>query len=293
MWIYVGVLVSMGISVTLLIAGKISVDTACLVPMLPFCFVYTPISWFTFDGLMGSTPYLTILFAVMIILTYYHRIQALLLALYAALVAGLTVHWFVAQSDSVPLILAVNTLAAYVITATLIVYFLLRFKRMNLEIGGYFINHAIRDALTGLHSRWVIDPILDIEEKKHGNNKADFCVMMCDVDRFKQINDQYGHNTGDAVLKSLSACIQGEIREKDFAIRFGGDELMVILTELTEESARKILTRMEEAIGRISDFPFPVRMSVGYAMRSECKDRSQLIALADQRMYEKKASTSS
>ncbi len=288
MGVFIAILVSMGITTPLHRAGKISTETACLVPMLLLCFVYTPISWFTFDGLMGCTPYQTILFASLVIMTYYRRIQTLLLASYAALVFGLTLHSLTAYAGRALSANIINNLTAYVITATLIIFFLINIQKRNKEISRNMMDHSIRDGLTGLYNRRVLERILDIAEKRYASGKTDYIIMMLDIDRFKSINDKYGHNMGDSVLKSLAECIQNGTREKDYAVRFGGDEFIIIFSEMNRESGQQISGQIKAALREISGYAFPVTVSTGCALRSECAARDEAIALADQRMYEVK-----
>jgi diguanylate cyclase (GGDEF)-like protein len=112
--------------------------------------------------------------------------------------------------------------------------------------------------------------------------------MMLDIDRFKSINDEHGHSLGDAVLKNLAERIQSGIRETDFAVRFGGDEILIVLSDTASHSAQQVVNRIIDELSEMHDYSFPVTVSTGYTLRSECESRTGLIALADQRMYEDK-----
>ena len=252
------------------------------------CFIYTPVSWFTFDGLAGCTPFLTILFAVLIILFYQRGLQALLLVLYFALVAGLTVYWLAAVAERLePAHIAIH-LIGYATSAVLISYFLRYIKNKNGEISSRLKDHSIRDELTGLYNRRAIDQILDIEEKRYTDKKADYMVMMLDIDRFKNLNDAHGHNVGDAVLKDLAEHILDGIRTTDFAVRFGGDEFLLVLSDTGGDSAQQVFDRIDTVVHEMSGYGFPVTVSTGGAQRSECTARTELVILADQRMYDAK-----
>lgn len=284
------VLITMGVTFFLYMAGKISLEAANLVPMLLLCFVYTPISWFTFDGLLGSTPYLTILFATLIILTNYQQPLVPLLSLYSALVAGLNIHWVVTHWGAFSPILVANILMAYVITTLVIAILLFKVKNTNSEISSKMIAHSMHDELTGLYNRRAIEQVLDLNEKKYAIDQTDFIVIMFDIDQFKSINDQYGHILGDSAVISFAERLQKVIRSRDFAIRFGGDEFLVFLAEVRPEAVQSLISRIENAVREIPGFAFPITASMGYALRSECTSIDQVIPLADQRMYAVKKS---
>ena len=113
----------------------ISSETACLIPMLLLCFIYTPVSWLTFNGLLGCTPYLTLVFSSIVIMTNYRRLHFPLLAAYYAMIAGLIVYWFITSAGSSSLIPSLNTLAAYIISTVLILTFLVAIRKKNIFSG--------------------------------------------------------------------------------------------------------------------------------------------------------------
>lgn len=285
MWTFVAVIGCMFITVPLLEAGKISVNTACLVPMLMLCFVYTPLSWFTFDGLLGCTPYLSILFATQIALTYYKKIQATLLSLYALLMAGLTMHWLAARPNVLETEKVLNILVAYILTGTLTVAVVEFVKRKNLEINRQITELSLRDDLTGLYNRRASEPILSGAEETFLRQGTEYAVVMMDIDQFKGINDLYGHHFGDSALKSFAECIRKSIRGADRAFRFGGDEFLLVLPETDIKSARTVCECIEESLGDVRGFAFPITASIGCALRSESPTAEAALELADRRMY--------
>lgn len=292
MWVFISILVCVLITTPLLIARKISIETACLAPMLLLCFVYTPLSWFTFDGLLGSTPYLSILFATLITLTYYRKIQTALLSLYAALMLGLTIHWLANRPDVRWTLQVINILAAYVISATLIVCMVEGVKRKNLEINKHITDISMHDELTGMLNRRASKLVLAQIENAFAEKGTEYAVVMMDLDRFKNINDLYGHHLGDSALKSLTSCIQMSIRTSDYAFRYGGDEFLLLLPNVDDASTRRICTRIETALHELRGYAFPVSVSLGFALRSESTTQTATLELADQRMYSAKKSPS-
>jgi len=256
--------------------------------MLLLCFVYTPLSWFTFDGLLGSTPYLSILFATLITLTYYRKIQTALLSSYAALMLGLAIHWLANRPDVRWTPQVINVLAAYIISATLIVRTTEGVKRKNLEINKHITDISMRDELTGMLNRRASKFVLAQVEKAFTEEGIEYAVMMMDLDQFKNINDLYGHHLGDSALKSLTSCVQKSIRTSDFAFRYGGDEFLLLLPNVDEASTRHICSRIETALHELRGYAFPVSVSLGFALRSESPTQTAALELADQRMYSAK-----
>ena len=292
MVVFICITICLCITAPLFAAGKISINTACLAPMLLLCFLYTPLSWFTFDGLLGCTPYLSILYITMITLTYYRRIQIIMLSLYGALMLGLTIYWLITWAGVRDMEQISNILVAYVLTAILNVLIIEGVKRKNLEINKHITDLSLRDDLTGLLNRRAVKQVfnrLDGEFRKEG---AEYAVVMMDVDKFKSINDLFGHNLGDSVLKNMAASITKSIRSEDYAFRFGGDEFLLILPHVNKETAHEICERIEVGLQNIQGYAFPLTVSKGCALRSESASSTEVLDLADQLMYESKKSKS-
>ncbi len=292
MGVFICILICISITTPLLAANKISVETACLAPMLILCFVYTPVSWFTFDGLIGCTPYVSILFFTVITLTYYNRVQVLLLSSYAVLMLGLTIHWLAIWSVEWDTIQIINILVAYALTTTLIVNILEAVKSKNLEANKRIKELSMRDDLTGLLNRRVIKQVFDKLESVFIEEGAEYAAIIIDINEFKSINDLYGHNLGDSVLQNVAACIQKSIRSTDYAFRFGGDEFLVILPHMDKVIINQTCMRIKTALGEIQEYAFLVTASMGCAVRSETSNFTEVMELADQRMYRDKRNQS-
>ncbi len=292
MAVFIGILICVFITTPLLAANKISVGAACLVPILLLCFIYTPISWFTFDGLLGCTPYLSILFFAMITLTYYRRGQVLLISSYAVLMLGLTIHWLATPTDERDAVQVINILVAYIVTAALIVGILEAVKCKNLETNRQILDISMRDDLTGLLNRRVINQVCEKLESVFIEEGTEYAMIIIDIDKFKGINDIYGHNLGDSVLRNVAECIQKSIRSTDYAFRFGGDEFLILIPNIDRKIIQQTYTRIEAALCEMKDFVFLITVSMGYALRSEGSTVTELLELADQRMYQAKQNQS-
>jgi predicted signal transduction protein with EAL and GGDEF domain len=217
MAVFISIAICLCVTTRLFAVGKISINTACIAPTAMLCFLYTPLSWFTFDGLLGCTPYLSILFATMITLTYYRKIQAIMLTLYGTLMLGLIVHWLITWTGTRDTIQIINILVAFGITAILNVTVIEGVKRKNLKINEYITDLSLRDDLTGLLNRRAIKQIFDRLEGNFKKEGTEYALVMIDIDKFKSLNDFFGHNLGDSVLKSIAASISQSIRSGDYA----------------------------------------------------------------------------
>ena len=141
----------------------------------------------------------------------------------------------------------------------------------------YYKKEACIDALTGLYNRRVISYVSDFK-----------CTILGDVDFFKKINDTYGHSTGDEVLKEIGNILNNFIEEDDVALRWGGEEfLLLIKNDTLEETYERAFALKDEICLLESKFGFNITMSFGV---SELKDNiNNAIKEADIAMYESKS----
>jgi len=113
-------------------------------------------------------------------------------------------------------------------------------------------------------------------------------VLMLDIDHFKRINDLYGHNAGDEVLKKIAEHLQEQIRDVDIAARYGGEEFVILMPETDKDTAYMVATRLKESIAQInySRPEFKVTVSIGIASAPKDGTTAQeLLKQADQAMY--------
>lgn len=155
---------------------------------------------------------------------------------------------------------------------------------------------AHTDPLTGLFNRREFDTRLVEEHQRARRHGKSFALMMIDIDRFKHINDDYGHPAGDAVLIVMAEVLKQQFRDVDVIARYGGEEFVVILPEITSESAQQVAERVRSAIASIS-FPLAggpeneVTASIGISYCADGEASPQLmVARADQALYRAKQS---
>ncbi|MEK7176815.1 MAG: GGDEF domain-containing protein [Patescibacteria group bacterium] len=156
----------------------------------------------------------------------------------------------------------------------------------------------IHDALTGLKTRAFFEEELDvylraIAQNKEGKRKEWFGfknigIIFFDIDHFKSVNDKYGHETGDIVLKKVSETIQGGLRTGDTASRWGGEEIVVSLLGADESDARDKAEEIRETIEKIV-FPeledLRITISSGIASSETGVNVLELVKRADKALY--------
>ncbi|MCP4155675.1 MAG: GGDEF domain-containing protein [bacterium] len=116
------------------------------------------------------------------------------------------------------------------------------------EYHARLFNFAATDGLTGLYNRRYILNELDNQGKIARRNKRIFCIVIIDIDDFKNINDTYGHLAGDEYLKKFSFVLSQSLREQDICGRIGGEEFLIVLPETATEGAVKLANRIRERI---------------------------------------------
>ncbi|MBF0612476.1 MAG: GGDEF domain-containing protein, partial [Magnetococcales bacterium] len=107
---------------------------------------------------------------------------------------------------------------------------------------------ALRDPLTGLHNRRFLEEYMDTLVAISRRKKQKISIMMMDLDHFKQVNDTYGHEAGDTVLKSLARVLEQQLRASDLVIRYGGEEFMVVLQETDGYSGMRVAEKIRQAV---------------------------------------------
>lgn len=150
----------------------------------------------------------------------------------------------------------------------------------------YLKEASEKDALTGVFNRGtgerIIQGLIDRQEAQIG-------VILCDIDHFKRINDNFGHLTGDQVLRSFARCCQSHLRQTDTLVRWGGEEFMVVVLGDNGEELEQLAERLRFII---ADQQIPevgkVTASFGATLRLPQETLVQLFARADQALYQAK-----
>jgi diguanylate cyclase (GGDEF)-like protein len=153
---------------------------------------------------------------------------------------------------------------------------------------------ATRDPLTGLNNRRALEHELPriVEQCKSGGHSA--CVLMIDIDHFKQLNDTHGHAAGDQLLKEIGQIMRSTIRQEDQAYRCGGDEFVIVLQHANITAGQTMAERLAslvDALARPLRVAAAPRLSIGACALGELVDPTaqSLLAMADKRLYAIKA----
>ena len=150
--------------------------------------------------------------------------------------------------------------------------------------------NAVTDALTGLGNRHWMQDMFERELIRVRTDRGRLCLMMADVDRFKEINDKLGHIIGDRILAAIADAFREFLRPSDLIARFGGDEFAVLLPGLSLAEATATAERLRESLVSYSDpsLPSGVTISIGLTEAAESDDLDCLLQRADAAMYDAK-----
>lgn len=157
------------------------------------------------------------------------------------------------------------------------------------------IELAAIDSLTGLGNRRIFEKQLAemLDRSAHGGRALS--LMMLDIDHFKAVNDRYGHDAGDHVLKTLAQRIRSVLRRSDSICRYGGEEFIVLLPDTSLAAGRVIAERVRAAIEAAAfsldaagDQTIPVTISIGLAARGDDANAEALLRQADKALYASK-----
>jgi diguanylate cyclase (GGDEF)-like protein len=150
----------------------------------------------------------------------------------------------------------------------------------------------IKDSLTGLFNHTRIKEQLDLEIGRINQQSGQLCFVMIDIDKFKSVNDTYGHPTGDRVIKSLARLLKQRLRKIDIIGRYGGEEFAVILPDTSLDKTIQFMDDIRIAFGQITHqhqgVEFSVTFSCGVSCYPKYKDAEKLNDAADQALYSAK-----
>ena len=159
---------------------------------------------------------------------------------------------------------------------------------------------ATRDELTGLYNRRAFNTILEEEASRHEYHSCPVSLVLLDVDHFKKVNDNYGHQIGDEVLQWIARLVTSNSRSQDRVARFGGEEFAVVLPETCTEEAREVAERLGQMIAetdfvlgqgtKTGPFSTKITVSLGVATLTPGGSLDSLISDADKALYRAKRS---
>lgn len=184
----------------------------------------------------------------------------------------------------------VNNISGILAEAVMFPLFLLMISdRLNRDL----LVQAMRDPLTHLFNRRAFEEIAFREISGAARTNTGLSLLMIDLDQFKQINDRYGHTTGDEVLIAVSSTLRESLRDEDFLCRWGGDEFLALLPRAHGEQAQQVAERILGSFRTLNfalgEDPIDIAVSIGIVTNENgAKDLSALITRADAALYQAK-----
>ena len=150
---------------------------------------------------------------------------------------------------------------------------------------------ALIDPLTGVKNRATMDGALHREIELAHRLGSELSVILLDIDRFKWINDSYGHLFGDQVLRAIATCAEKSIRESDMLFRYGGEEFLIVLSGTAKDGARLLAERIRVNVENLEPHPaHDVRPTISLGVTSLCDEdnATTLFARVDTALYKAK-----
>jgi len=150
------------------------------------------------------------------------------------------------------------------------------------------------DGLTGVANRHAYNKRISYEIEHNYHHEFSFVLLLFDIDRFKSINDNFGHEAGDEVIRGIAEVIKNHIRENDFVARYGGEEFVVLLPNTNINAAEGVANNLRERIEQ-NEYYFNnervfITASVGLAEIKMNETRKELFERADAALYKAKNS---
>jgi len=160
-----------------------------------------------------------------------------------------------------------------------------------LESEAHIRELMLTDTLTGVPNRRHLNDRLEMELARQARYDQPLSVILTDIDRFKHVNDTYGHAAGDAVLVDFARTLEASIRSSDFLARYGGEEFVLLLPNTGIDEATALAERMREATRsiRIAETPLGITASFGVTLAQRGESMAEVLSRADEAMYQSKS----
>jgi len=150
----------------------------------------------------------------------------------------------------------------------------------------------VRDSLTGLFNHTFMQRYLEKAMANSRRTQKGCCVVMVDIDKFKVINDTYGHQKGDEVIITISRLLRQKVRESDAVGRYGGEEFIMVLNQTTKEQAFRIVDKIRNDFSKLKfehdEHIFQCSFSAGVSQAMEHQTAAELLECSDQALYQSK-----
>lgn len=174
-----------------------------------------------------------------------------------------------------------------VMTGVALMFVLLRLKSIQIKQSKRLQKQIYNDALTGLYNRHFVYELLDYELEMMKKTRSPFCLCFADVDYFKKVNDTYGHQVGDEVLKDIADVLTNNLRKSDVICRWGGEEFVVVLPRCDIVQAPQVIEKVKKALNDkvMSSKQISITMSFGIVSLSNEEPIECILKRADDLLY--------
>lgn len=257
------------------------------------CNIYVPFGWLTSPGSNSAMPYYSL--GILILSTFLiERVWEFSILVFSIMEVQLLLRYeafhpekFYTYTDVSyrSFDLAVN----YAVVAVIIVYILYKVTSTSIRRDEELSRLSTRDQLTGIYNRrYIIKKLESIHEKNKDSGK-EFVLAMIDLNKFKEINDNFGHITGDRVLVSIGNVLLDHTSQKIHIGRYGGDEFMIILEESNLKKTKKFIDELKRSFDNLNEVykELSLEFSIGFCM-NEGKSAEEMLQFADKHLYEDK-----
>lgn len=196
--------------------------------------------------------------------------------------------FFLFQDKEVLQIVATYKGWFYVLASTVMLYLLISHPLKALEASrADILNLSYNDTLTGLHNRRYYEEKL---QKLDNSTNYPISIIMADIDGLKIVNDAFGHQLGDELIKKAADAVQSSCRSKDIVARWGGDEFVILLPRTTKDEAEKVAIRIEERCNKSHLNFIQVSISLGLSLKTKDEeDLMEVLKEAEDEMYKNKS----
>ena len=206
----------------------------------------------------------------------------------------LIINYFEVAAFNISMNIFIQVFTIHLLLFTIITYYIgqnIEMKERLESLNKALTKEATTDILTGAMNRRYYSSIIKKRIQQFKRDHQVFSLVLLDVDDFKAINDDYGHDAGDKVLSSLGALVRSSLRESDIFVRFGGEEFIVYLHDCDEQKALVVMSKLHKAIAEAAFIEQrQVTISAGIATMHLDDDETSVLKRADRAMYEAKNS---
>lgn len=277
------------ISMFIMVDNKISLETVSIIIFAYYCYIYTPLNWF-YEGIYGSVTFTSFVFGAFIVLLLEGKTKKIFINSYNILLVILSSSEliYIYSKDAVKeyMDFIIHNIS-YFLMYFIFIYTLTVFKALYDSHREELRKLSIKDVLTGVYNRGYINRLLEENIEKYKIDNKIFSLILCDLDGFKAINDNLGHDAGDKCLICFADFIKESLGENGILGRIGGDEFIILIPDKNKDEtqvlAMDLINKLDgfyiDGIGTV------LKMSIGISDIKESGNLYEIIKLADERMY--------